>query len=152
MHRELNPPDEIFRRVIFVMYLGGWLGSGTLLILGIVRSQLGYLAVGLLIAGANMYLRRYGKTHLEFDRLSKSFPLGTKEDEIPAQLRAELQNILHKYQDNNTNWVVRQELRDQLADLINREPLILEAYSSQIHAIHPRLKQKRHTSPGNLST
>jgi hypothetical protein len=143
MDRELNPPDEIIRRLIFVIYLAGWLTAVTLLVIGIDRHRFWYVSIGLSIGVLNMFLRRFGKKNLEFNRLAKSFPFGTKEDEVPLQLRAEMQNILQTYQDNNINWRKRQDLREKLTKLVDQEPRILEAYGNQIYAVHPRLKEKQ---------
>lgn len=142
MNREINPPDEIIRRIIFIIYLAGWLSAITLSVMGIAQNRFWHVALGLLIGGFNIFLRRFGKRSLEFDRLVKSFPFGSKEDEIPAQLRAEIQNIFQEYQNVGANWTKRQELREKLTELVKQEPLILEAYGNQIYVVHPRLKEK----------
>ena len=85
MGREINPPDEIIRRIIFIIYLAGWLSAVTLSVMGIAQNRLSLVALGLLIGVLNIFLRRFGKRSLEFDRLIRSFPFGSKEDEIPVQ-------------------------------------------------------------------
>ena len=93
MAREINTPDEILRRVIFVVYLLCWTGMVITATIGLLQHRLGLLSAAVLLLGVSLFLKIYGERYFEFHRLVKSFPAGKRIDEIPMELRKELEDL-----------------------------------------------------------
>jgi hypothetical protein len=138
MARELNPPEEIIRRLIFVIYISSWVGfiiTGTV---GLLQSRTGLLVTAILLLGASILLKSFGERHLEFRRLAKSFPDGSRKDEIPIEIRREVENLFRRFSET-TDWQERQEIRLQLSNLVKKESLLLEVYEENIDTVHSSL-------------
>ena len=91
-------------------------------------------------------LKYYGEKHLHFQRLSKSFPHGTPADELLPNLRNQVEKLLKELNTPNTNWIRRQELRNELMKLIKDEPKVLDVYKSEISSTLPSIIAKLHSS------
>jgi hypothetical protein len=103
--REMNSLDEIFRRLVFIAYICGWTGmvvTGTIVLL---QHKTGLLAVAILLLGTSLVLKFYGEQHLDFQRLAKSFPTGSRIDEIPMELRKEVDELFKRL-NATTDWQV----------------------------------------------
>ena len=135
MAREINPPDEILRRVIFVVYLLCWTGMVITATIGLLQHRLGLLSAAVLLLGASLFLKVYGERYFEFHRLAKSFPTGNRIDEIPQELRKEVESLFKRF-NSSADWQERQEIRLQLAALVKKEALLLEVYEDKISAVH----------------
>jgi hypothetical protein len=138
MAREINSPDEIFRRIVFIVYICGWTGMIITVTIGLLQHKAGLLAVAFLLLGASLVLKFYGEQHLDFQRLVKSFPTGSRIDEIPMELRRQVEGLFERF-NATTDWQVRQEIRLQLATLVKKEALLLEVYEDKIGAVHAGL-------------
>ncbi|MBE9520526.1 MAG: hypothetical protein IME97_05295 [Proteobacteria bacterium] len=138
MAREINPPDEILRRVIFVVYLLCWTGMVITATIGLLQHRLGLLIAAVLLLGASLFLKVYGERYFEFHRLAKSFPTGTGIDEIPQELRKEVESLFKRFS-SSTDWQERQEIRLKLAALVEKEALLLEVYEDKISVVHASL-------------
>jgi hypothetical protein len=141
MAREINTPDEILRRVIFVVYLLCWTGIVITATIGLLQHRLGLLSAAVLLLGASLFLKICGERYFEFHRLVKSFPTGNRRDEIPMELRKELEDLFKRF-NNTSDWQERQEIRLLLAALVEKEALLLEVYKDKISAIHAGLYRK----------
>jgi hypothetical protein len=141
MAREINSPDEILRRVFFIVYIFSWTGMVVTGTIGFLQHKTGLLSVAILLLGVSFALKYYGERYLDFKRLVKSFPTGNRIDEIPLELRKELENLFKRF-NCTTDWQERQEIRMQLAALVKKEALLLEVYGDKISAIHAGLYRK----------
>jgi hypothetical protein len=106
MAREINPPDEILRRVIFVVYLLCWTGMAITATIGLLQHRFGLLSAAVLLLGASLFLKVYGERHFEFHRLAKSFPTGNRIDEIPWELRKEVESLFKRFS-SSADWQER---------------------------------------------
>jgi len=138
MAREINPPDEILRRVIFVVYLLCWTGMVITATIGFLQHRSGLLSAAVLLLGVSLLLKVYGERYFEFHRLAKSFPTGNRIDEISPQLRKEVESLFKRF-NSSADWQERQEIRLQLAALVKKEALLLEVYEDKISAVHAGL-------------
>ena len=141
MAREMNTPDEILRRVIFVVYLLCWTGMLITATIGLLQHRLGLLSAAVLLLGVSLFLKVYGQRYFQFHRLAKSFPTGNRIDEIPMELRKEVEDSFKRF-NSTSDWQERQEIRLQLAALVEKEALLLEVYEDKISAIHAGLYRK----------
>ncbi len=137
MAREINTPDEILRRLVFVVYLLCWTGMVITATIGLLQNRLGLLSAAVLLLGVSLFLKICGERYFEFHRLVKSFPTGSRRDEIPMELRKELEDL-----NNTSDWQERQEIRLLLAALVEKEALLVEVYEDKISAIHAGLYRK----------
>lgn len=142
MHREINPPDEILRRLIYLVYLALLVSTAVLGVLAFVQSRTDYLALCLILCFASMQFKQYGKRHLDFERLFKSFPYGERGNYISPALREEIERIIMEFETADLDWVQRQELRQRLTELIEEDVRIFELFSEEIASIHPALAAK----------
>ena len=142
MHREINPPDEILRRLIYLVYLTLLVSTAVLGVLAFVQSRTDYLTLCLILCFASMQLRQYGNRHFDFKRLFKSFPYGEQGDSISPTLREEIEGIIMEFETEDLNWVQRQELRQRLTELIEKDLRIFELFREEITSIHPALAAK----------
>jgi len=138
MGREINPPDEILRRVIFVVYLLCWIGMVITATIGLLQHRLGLLSAAVLLLGASLFLKVYGERYIEFHRLAKSFSTGNRIGEIPRELRKEVESLFKRF-NSSTDWQERQEIRLKLAALVEKEALLLEVYEDKISVVHASL-------------
>ena len=141
MAREINTPDEILRRLIFVVYLLCWTGMVITATIGLLQHRFVLLSAAVLLLGVSLFLKIYGERYFEFHRLVKSFPTGNRIDEIPMELRKELEDLFKRF-NNTSDWQERKEIRLQLAALVEKETLLLEVYEDKISAIHAGLYRK----------
>jgi len=140
MAREINSPDEIFRRLIFIIYIFCWTGMAVTCTIGLLQHKTGLLIAAIFLLGASLLLKSYGEQYLDFRRLVKSFPTGNRIDEIPMELRKEVEELFKRF-NVSADWQVRQEIRLQLATLVKKEALLLEVYEDKISAVHAGLLQ-----------
>ena len=138
MAREINTPDEILRRLVFVVYLLCWTGMVITATIGLLQHRLGLLSAAVLLLGVSLFLKIYGERYFEFHRLVKSFPTGNRIDEISPQLRKEVESLCKRF-NSSADWQERQEIRLQLAALVKKEALLLEVYEDKISAVHAGL-------------
>lgn len=138
MHRELNEPEEIRRRLLFVIYLACWCVAITSGIISIAQGRPLLLIISLLSGLCVLLLKKQGTRAWQFDRLSRSFPYGDPEDQVSASLRLQAERIFQQFH-QNADWEKRLELRRELAELVNKYPEILHAYRQEISAVDPKL-------------
>jgi hypothetical protein len=140
MHRELNTRAEIVRRLIYIIYLGGMVTAISLGLVALLQAHKSNLAIAAGLGLLTLLLKCYGDRHLDFPRLSKSFPCGSPLDEIPDSLQVELEELCQEFWAKDAPWTRRQELRNRLAALVEQEPRLLEVYRDEITAILPNLR------------
>jgi len=137
-HRQLNEPAEIRRRLFFVLYLACWIATVLLFVIGIVRGHLFYIAYSLVLGGICLVFKKKGESFLQFKRLARSFPYGDAQDDLPAPLRTQVENIFRAFHENQ-DWQQRLELRRKLTSLVKEKPELMEIYPEEISAINPKL-------------
>lgn len=140
MHREINPPEEILRRLTYLIYLALLVGTVVVAILALVQSRNDYLLISAVLCLLSLQLKRYGRRRLNFDRLARTFPTGTHEDDISPALRQEIEGMIREWTD--LDWVQRQEIRTRLAALIEKDVRLFEIFREEIFSIHPNLAAK----------
>jgi len=143
MHRQLNEPAEIRRRLLFVFYLGCWIAAILLAVIGIARGHLFYLTCALVLGGICLLFKNQGERFLQFKRLARSFPYGDTEDDLPDTLRTEVENIFRAFHENQ-DWQQRLELRRKLTILVQEKPELMQIYPEEISAINPKLSSPSH--------
>ncbi len=137
MHRELNRPDEIIRRLLFVVYLISWVTTILLAVIGLVNGRFSLLALSIMLFSGCLVFKQYGEHSLQFKRLARSFPFGEPADELPMDLRQRLENLFAEFHATQKDWQKRQELRHELAALLKKNPEISKIYPREIASIHP---------------
>ena len=137
MYREINPPEEIIKRLSFVFYIAMLICAFVLGLIGFAQGKAAYLLLSTVLFIISYPLRKIGKTHLEFARLSRSFPYGSPEDELSADLRQEVEQLISDFEKQGKDWVRRNEIRIHLACLVAKEPLLLKVYKKEILSILP---------------
>lgn len=149
MSRELNPPLEIFRRIVFILYLASYTGVFVLGVMGLAKSYPPYLAAAAILGLAVFLIKRFGDRCLDFKRLAGSFPYGNRHEDIPLEIRVEAEQLFTDFNATGSSWQKRQELRKRLAQLVAEQPQLFEAYGRKITAVDPTLtaekqRTKRH--------
>ena len=139
MHREINSPDEIFRRLLFVLYLAVIVVFLVAGLLGVLQQRYDYLELAFLGGSAAVLLRYYGKRHFEFDRLSDSFPYGADEDALDPELSQEVKRLLAEASLVKDDWQHRQKLRQRLTSLLDQNPGLWNEFRQEIGAVFPAL-------------
>lgn len=137
MSRELNPPREMLRRFFFVVCLAGDLAAGIFLLTALASRQPTNIFLALLAVAASILLYFVGHRSFDFSGLAASFPVGQEETDIADDLRQELENLLRGIDNPETNWMTRHELRKELANVVSKEPHLLELYGKEIRNAHP---------------
>lgn len=140
MHREFNSPTEIRRRLIFVLFLSCCICTLVMGVIGLVKGRLSLTLLALLSGGCSVLLKQYGEQALEFQRLARSFPFGIPEDELPEDLRLQLETLFEEFHSEKNDWQKRVEIRNRLAKMVKKNPDILNVYPAEIKAVHPKLK------------
>lgn len=148
MDRELNPPDEIFRRLLYILYLGLVTAALLLGVLALARTRYDYLFVAGLLGLAGFLLRRFGRRRLEFARLAASFPYDGQAGGLSGRQRREVERLLQESVRQGIGWVERQELRQRLTALLEEEPRLWQAYHREILDIFPALAATMEHRPG----
>lgn len=144
MHRQLNEPAEIRRRLLFVFYIGCWIAAILLAVIGIARGHFFFFIDALLLGGICLFCKKQGERFLQFKRLARSFPYGDAQDDIPDTLRTQVESIFRAFHQNQ-DWQKRLELRRKLTALVKERPELMEIYPEEISAINPKLTT--HTRP-----
>lgn len=139
MHREINPPDEIVRRLFFVLYLFLLVFLFVSTLLGLVQQRYDYLRLAFPGGVAAVVLHRYGKRYLEFGRLAGSFPHGADEDMPAPELCREVARILSEASRDGVDWQHRQQLRQRLISLLEENPGLWQWFRGEIAAVFPAL-------------
>ena len=143
MHREINPPKEIARRLLFVLCLLSSLSSVVYLLIALAGQQGGKIVLGLMAIGASALFYLSGRRYLDFDRLASSFPAAAdQQGDIPDAVRTAAEEILHNIADPDTDWMTRHELRKKLAAIIQQEPRLLDLYGREISRAYPYPSRK----------
>jgi hypothetical protein len=109
--------------------------------IGLLQHRLGLLSAAVLLLGVSLFLKVYGQRYFEFHRLAQSFPTGNRIDEIPMELRKKVEDFFKRF-NSTSDWQERQEIRLQLAALVEKEALLLEVYEDKTSAIHAGLYRK----------
>ncbi len=137
MHRELNQPVEIIRRLLFIAYLIGWVTTILLAAIGLVQGRFPLLALSAVLLSCCLIFKQHGERSLHFKRLARSFPFGDPEDELSTDLRQRLENLFAEFHATTNDWQKRQQLRHELAILLKENPEIAKIFPREIAAIHP---------------
>ena len=141
MARELNSTDEVCRRLVFVVYIFCWTGIVITGTIGLLQHRAGLVSAAVLLLAASLVLKYCGEKYLDFQRLAKSFPTGNRIDEIPMELRKEVEYLFKRF-NSTSDWQERQEIRLRLAVLVKKEALLLEVYEEKLSVIHAGLYRK----------
>ncbi|MFH1217880.1 MAG: hypothetical protein V1706_15410 [Pseudomonadota bacterium] len=138
MHRELNEPEEIVRRLLFVVYLTCWCVAITSGVISLVQGRHDLLFLSAFSGGCAFFLRQHGEKSLQFKRLARSFPFDDPVIQVPAGLRDRAEKIFQHFHQAG-DWQKRQELRCELAALIAENPALMQIYPREIQAVDPNL-------------
>ena len=141
MHREINPPAEILRRLSFVVYLAVIVFFLVTCLLGLVQKRFDYLQFALLGGIAAFLLRFYGKRYLEFDRLAGSFLQGEELNGTDMEVWHEVKRLLAEASTIEDDWQYRQSLRQKLLALLARHPELWQEFHLEIAAVFPALEE-----------
>ncbi|MFC1512858.1 hypothetical protein ACFL5J_00230 [Thermodesulfobacteriota bacterium] len=142
MHREINPPEEIFRRLLFVLYLAVIVVFLVGVLLSLVQQRFDYLLFILPAGAAAVLLRVHGKKRFHFDRLAASFPHGIAEQDVPgSELCDEVAKLLAAASRIEKDWPQRQQLRNRLLTLLDQHPGLWQKFGKEITAVFPVLGQ-----------
>jgi len=139
MHHEINPPDEILRRLIFVLYLVMVVIFLVAALLALVQQRYDYLQLSFLGVIVAVGLRHYGVKHLEFNRLAVSFPCGAEQDCSDSVLSREIKSLLAEASQVKDDWPKRQQLRQRLAYLLDKNPDLWLEFRGEIDEVFPAL-------------
>jgi len=138
--REINSPDEIVRRLLYVVYLGLVVVALVAGVLGVAQHRLDYLGLMLLAGVTALVFRAYGRRRFDFVRLANSFPYGSRDEfDLPAELLAAVEELLAAGAGCGNDWIRRQELRGQLRTLLRDEPGLWRLYGREIETVFPAL-------------
>lgn len=80
-------------------------------------------------------MRRMGYRWLDFERLCESFPAGCALDQVPEPVRNEVELLFAEFNDSETDWIRRVEIRHRLIALEKREPKITDAYPVELKQV-----------------
>jgi hypothetical protein len=136
--REFNSPDEMFKRLIYVLYVGcvffGFLSG----VMGILGGRVDALMVTGILVPLAVILKSEGVKRLEFRRLAESFPMGCAEDALDNRVRQRFQLLIGAFTATD-NWMTRQEIRREMGHLTRKHPLLLSVFEQEIEKVHPTL-------------
>lgn len=139
MHREINTPDEIIRRLFFVFYLLVVVVFLIATLLGLLQRRYDYLLLAFAGGMVVIVIRRFGKRYLEFERLATSFPCGGEEDAPPPELCREVAQLLAEASSVAEDWQHRQVIRKRLILLLDQNPELWQWFRQEIAAVFPAL-------------
>ncbi len=139
MYREINPPDEIVKRLLFVLYLALVVVSLVMFLIGLVQRRFDYLRLSMLAGAAAFVMSRFGGRRLDFDRLAASFPHGEEMQRPDGELRLVVESLLAEATDAAGNWQMRQGVRKRLLAMLEKHPELWQEFSSEIDAVFPAL-------------
>ncbi len=143
MDREVNPPDEIIRRIFFVLYIFCWVSLIIVGTIGLLEGQENYLIIAAILFIISLKMKHFCESRLHFGRLAKSFPAGSRIDEIPKELQIELEDLFSQYEKTQSNWIKRQEIRVRLAAIISEDPSLMDVYGDRIRAVHANITGRK---------
>jgi len=136
--REFNSPEEMFKRLIYVLYVGcvffGFLSG----VMGILGGRADALMVTGILVPLAVILKSEGVKRLEFRRLAESFPMGGAEDALDTGVRQRFQHLIRAFTASD-NWMTRQEIRQEMSYLVRTHPLLLSVFEQEIEKVHPTL-------------
>lgn len=138
VHRELNTREEMLKRLAYVAYVFCLFFGFILAVRGVAASREEEILAAVLLAIVACVLRSYGIKYLELRRLAESFPMGSRQDHLSEEQRRETECLLAAFH-NTEDWTERQEIRRRLETLVAHEPLLMEAYGSELIKVHPTL-------------
>jgi len=141
MHREINPPEEIVRRLFFVLYLVLVVIFLITVLLGMVQHRFDYLRLAMLAGVTALFLHLYGKRRLDFGRLGATFPDGGNAGSSDHDLCREAESLLLQASRVDGDWQQRQEVRRQLLSLLDRHPELWQQFQREIGAVFPALAE-----------
>ena len=135
---ELNTPEEMLKRLLYVLYLGCLFFGFLFGLMGLFGGHGGALLTAALLAASAILLKYIGVRHLEFPRLAASFPMGAPEDTLSKEIRTKFVALISAFHDNDS-WAERQAIRRKLARLVKQHPPLLDAFGREIAEVHPNL-------------
>ncbi|MBN2527048.1 MAG: hypothetical protein JXR76_11695 [Deltaproteobacteria bacterium] len=138
MKREFNTPDEMLKRLIYVVYLACLFFGFGFAIMGILGGQLFAALLSVVFLPAAVALKIYGGRHLEFKRLAESFPLGSLGDSISKETRSRFETLVTAFHTAD-DWTERQAIRLEMTEMVQVQPLLRHVFDREIAEIHPRL-------------
>lgn len=140
MQREINPPEEIIKRLLFVLYLFVSIVFVIAGLLAAVQQRVDYLRIALLAGGIAISLHVTGKRYLDFERLSGSFPYGAEILDHDLELYQEVKKILADAASVDGDWQQRQKLRTRLVSLLEANPQLWQEFEREIYEVFPALQ------------
>ena len=142
MERELNPPEEMLRRIAYILYIGCWTVTLVFGGLAILNLHFPKILIAIVAAAVCMKMKRAGDQHLDFRRLAGSFPTVDPADILSAPLRNEVESLLHKLSADDIAWQDRHEIRQRLKTLIEKDPRILSIFRTEFSAVCPAMQHR----------
>jgi hypothetical protein len=141
MNRELNTKQEMARRLAYVAYVVCLFFCFLFAVRGIAQERAEEILASGILGFVAFLIRQTGVQHLEFRRLARSFPLGSAEDRLSRTERMRIEALIREFH-KTEDWTRRQEIRRSLGKIVQDEPLLKDAYRSELSAVHPTLFQK----------
>ena len=142
MERELNPPEEMLRRIAYILYIGCWTVTVVFGGLAILHLHFQKILIAIAAAAFCMKMKHAGEQHLDFRRLARSFPTGDPADKLSNSLRKEVEGLLRKLAADDIAWQERHEIRQRLKTLTEKDPRILSIFRTEFLALCPAMLQR----------
>jgi len=139
MERELNPPGEMLRRIVFILYLGCWTVTLVFGALAILHFHPQKIMLAIAAAAVCLAMKHAGEQHLDFRRLARSFPNSDPADVLADSLRNEVEELLHKLTADDIVWQDRHEIRQRLKILTEKDSRILSIFRTEFSVVCPAM-------------
>lgn len=138
MKREFNSPGEMYKRLVYVLYVGCVFFGFIFGVMGILGGRADALLLTGILVPLAVVLRSVGVERLEFRRLAESFPMGGANDTLDKEIRQRFEHLILAFTESD-NWTTRQEIRGEMRCLTQKHPLLLSVFEQEIEKVHPTL-------------
>ena len=138
MKREFNTPDEMVKRLIYVVYLACLFFGFGFAIMGTFGGQPHGAMLAAILIPLAIAFKYYGVRRFDFNRLGESFPLGSPADTISGEQRRRLEAMVSTFRDC-ASWSERQAIRLDIEEMVRIQPVLYSVFKQEIDEIHPAL-------------
>ena len=132
MHRQLNSPLEMGRRLAFLVYVIVFFAYIFSCVIALARRGIAEFAMAGTAFVLLLAFRYGGYRWLDFERLCQSFPVGCSKDCIPEEIRLEVESLIYTFHADGTDWTRRLAIRRRLVQLEEAEPEVAKAYEEEL--------------------
>ncbi|MCG8699523.1 MAG: hypothetical protein MI922_15810 [Bacteroidales bacterium] len=138
----------MLRRFLYILYMGLFAVTTITLLRATAPDGRILLVLAAFLILLGLILREVGYRYCEFSRLRESFPHGGPADWIPERIRREASGLLADFE--AADGTRRQEIRQRLQELTDRQPLLLIVFERELERAIPgihRVKAKPEVLP-----